>query len=471
MPATATKRKSQELFDRAKTRSAEAKRLLDEQTKKATDEKRSRSPEERKGVQDILDEVKTIQADAEEARAMEANDDWLDEPAGRRSGHDPAEPAERTDEERRHEQHETTRDERKTEEYRVMAFDAWMRRSSSNPIDLNERHEEACKALRFNPNSKTLVFKMPDTQRFEKAQRAYRSGGRHTAEERAMSTITGSTGGTLVIPESLVNALEVNMLAYGGPLQVAQVIRTETAEKMGWPTIDTTTIKGRRTGESAGPPTEVTPTTGKVYWGAHKYDANKVLVPYELFQNSAFDIVPIIGNLLGEAIGRIWADDLTFGTGVNQPQGIVTAAGSTSAPSATAIAWADLETLISSVDPAYRQGAVFMFHDAIRADLKKQVDGIGRPMWQDEPNGTEPASLKGYPWFINQSMDSTIASGKKTILFGRASQYKVRQVREIRIYRLLETRREYDEDVFLAFAQMDGRLLTAGTAPIKVLTH
>ena len=125
--------------------------------------------------------------------------------------------------------------------------------------------------------------------------------------------------------------------------------------------------------------------------------------------------------------------------------------------------------MIHSVDPAYRQGAAWMFHDNIMLHLRKLLDGIGRPLWADGPNGTLPPTLKGYPYFINQDMQSSVATGTKTVLFGQLSKYKIRQVNNVRFFRLTERYRDNDQDGFGAFIESDGNLLTAGTAPVKHL--
>lgn len=352
-------------------------------------------------------------------------------------------------------------------EQRAIALQAWFREQAG--MDLTEDHRRACESVGLNPRQKELSLRL--VRNYAAVQAAFRDGGLRGAESRALSAITAADGGAITSPESMVQQLEVNMLAYGGVLQAAQVIRTAGRERMRWPTVNDTSNKGRRLGESGVVTSTAQPTFAGVYWDSYKYTSDEILVPYELLVGTPFDLPSILGALMGERIGRKLADDFTTGTGANQPKGIVTAATTFAAASATAIAWDDLEKLINSVDPAYRTGAGFMFHDNTRKDLKLLKDGIGRPLWADGPNGTEPATLKGYPWFVNQSMDSTIAAAKKTVLFGQLSKYKVREVDSVRIYRLTERHRENDQDAFLAFLEADGNLLDAGTAPVKVLLH
>lgn len=362
-----------------------------------------------------------------------------------------------------------TRTTRGTAEQRAIAMQAWFRHQVG--ADLTEEHRTACEATGLRPDRRELVIELHDQDRFGRMQRAYRDGPLAGAESRALSAVTVADGGAITSPESMVNALEVNLLAFGGVLQSSEIMRTAGRERLRWPTVNDTSNKGRRIGESAAVTSTAQPTFAKLFWDAYKYTSDEILVPFELLAGTPFDLPGVLGRMLGERIGRKLADDFTTGTGAEQPRGIVTAATTFSAAGATSIAWDDLEGLESSVDPAYRVGAAYMMHDTIRKQLRLLKDGVGRPLWADGPNAGQPATLRGYPFFINQSMASAAASGAKTILFGQLSRYKVREVGAIRIYRLQERFRENDQDAFLAFLEADGNLVDAGTAPVKVLTH
>jgi HK97 family phage major capsid protein len=362
----------------------------------------------------------------------------------------------------------------------TLAIQAWFRCNSTREFGLTERHRKACEAVGLNPAAKELTIRLlPDAQ-LANIQDALRASNPANARQRALkaidyraalSSVSATDGGAIMAPETMMGNIEVNMLAFGGILQAAEIMRTSGREPIRWPTANDTSNKGRRLGESQPVTTTTQPTFGAVVWNLYKYTSDGLLVPYELLSGTPYNLPGVLGGMMGERIGRKGCDDFTTGSGANQPKGAITCAGTQAAASATAIAWDDLETLIGAVDPAYRIGASFMFHDNTRQALKKLKDGNGRPLWADSPNGSEPSELKGYPWFINQSMDSTIASGKKTVSFGQHTKYQVRQFETIRIYRLVERQRENDQDEFLAFAEMDGNMLDAGTVPVKVLLH
>ncbi len=364
-----------------------------------------------------------------------------------------------------------------TEEHRALAMQAWCRVQMDE--DVTDEQRAACKLLRFNPGAKKLSVPLLRTEGHKKLVRQMRSvhpsravEACETVECRNLSATTLASGAALIPPETLIRALEVNMLYYGGMMQVAETIRTSSGERMSWPTADDTTNVGVQLGENTTIGSSVDPSFTKVFWDAYKFSSKPILVPYELLEDSAFNLVAVLGEMLGERLGRILNTKFTVGTGASTPKGIITAAATFAAGSATAIAFDDVLGLIHSVDPAYRTaGCGFMAHDQVVLAVRKLKDGFGRYLWEDNVQAGQPDRLKGYPFTINQDMDSTFTSGKKTLLFGRLNYYKVRTVNQIRMYRLQERYRDSDQDGFIAFIRCDGNLLTAGTSPVKVLLH
>ena len=376
-----------------------------------------------------------------------------------------------------------------TDEVRALAFQSWFLSRSSNAKArrlLTDKHRQACALVGFEPHEKELAFASYGTDQIRDLQSRYRSvhPTRRAAAVQdyraALSPQIGPQGAYLVPPETLSRELEINLLYYGGVREVAETIVTESGERMSWPTVDDTTNKGRRLGPSAqigtgGSPASTgasDPTFAKVYLDAYKYTSDAVLVPYELLQDSAFQLAKVLGQLLGIRLGRITNTEFTTGTGNSMPKGIVTCATSFSAASHTAIAFDDVLGLIHSVDPAYRQMKCgFMMHDQIVLALRKLKNGIGDYIWQSNQQVGQPDRLEGYEFTVNQDMSSTIAQGNTTLLFGALEHQKIRRVRDIRMYHLEERYRDYDQDAFLCFLREDSNMLTAGTPPVKALVQ
>src|SRR6185369_4703019 len=78
-------------------------------------------------------------------------------------------------------------------------------------------------------------------------------------------------------------------------------------------------------------------------------------------------------------------------------------------------------------------------------------------------------TLLGRRVVVNQDV-AAMTAGLKPILFGDFSKYKIRSVSEIRIRRFTELYGQTDEEGLVAFSREDGRLLNAGTNPVKYIT-
>lgn len=358
-----------------------------------------------------------------------------------------------------------------TEETRAVAFSAWCRQGYGMAITDDE--EEACRAVGLRLDRGHLDIPLFSNDNFRAVQRQFRTthpSCQHDIrpEQRTLSAYTPASGGYVTFPTELVNSLEINMLAFGGMLQSSEIMTTGHGNRIAWPTADDTSNTGVQLGESTSIGSSVDPSFAQVYLDAYKFSSKAILVPYELLEDSAFNLPGILGSMLGERLGRISNTKFTTGTGAATPKGITncTTLGVTTGV-ATTITADETLGLVHSIDPAYRVGAGWMMHDGVLLYLRKLKDGNSNYIWQNGMNAGAPDSLWSYPITINQDMQSTVATATKTVLFGQLSKYKIRRVNGVRLYRLQERYRDTDQDGFIAFLRQDGNMLTAGTAPIK----
>lgn len=364
-----------------------------------------------------------------------------------------------------------------SEEHRTVAMGAWMKHQLGE--DLSDDQVEAAKIAGLNLNRKSLKIESSSTDFINSASEVYRS--KHPSQIKRsdflnapLTTGTPSTGGNVTAPESMLRELEINMLAFSGIAQVADLMVTQSGEDFSWPTVDDTANTGEQVSENASVDNSGSggslPSFGKVTWGAHKLSSEAILVPYELLEDNVVNLPQVLGQLMGERIGRLRNERYTNGTGSGQATGLVTASAlGVTAASATVIDPDELIDLQHSVDPAYRMGAGFMMHDSIVKVVRKLKDSAGDYIWESGIAAGQPDSLLGSPLTINQSMDSTVATGNKTVLFGQFSKYKIRRVNGFRLYRLEEKYRDNDQDGFVLLVREDGNLLQSGTAPVKYL--
>lgn len=364
-----------------------------------------------------------------------------------------------------------------TEEQRNLAFRAWAKRQFG--MDLKRGERAACKALRFNPSQKVLRIGLGSDERRNDlkgrllAVHPTRRGDIMAAEQRAaLSAQIGTSGAYLAAPASLASSFELNLLAFGGVRQVSEEKTTQSGEDYVWPTVDDTGNQGEQLGENASVGTGVNPSFGRKVWHAYKFSSKPVLVPSEHLEDDQYNLAGDIGGMLGIRLGRITATKAATGSGSGTFEGIVTGAAlGVTAASATSFTADKIIDLIHSIDPAYRSmpGVGFLMHDAIIQYIRKLKDGEGRFIWQPGLDTGNPDKILGYKVNICQEMDSTVATTKKVMLFGELSKYKIRRVREMRLYRLEERYRDLDQDGFIAFIREDGKLLQAGTNPVKYL--
>lgn len=342
----------------------------------------------------------------------------------------------------------------------------WIRNSYG--IALNKKEQEAIRAVGFNVGAKYSDLQLFGTADFKSLLRARNP-------QNALQVGQPSKGGVLTT-STLVGTIEKAILDFSGMLQVADVFRTNTGEAIHFPVSNDTSNSGALLAELGANSTATDMTLGQFILYAHKFTSQELLVSQEMLEDSSdyFDIVSYIGEQLGERIGRALETKFTTGTGVNQPTGITLSAGTdTTAANATSIIYDDLIDLQHSVDPGYRQrpGVAWMMHDDVLKALRKLKDGNSLPIWESDMTLGAPDMILGKRVYVNQNMASSIATTAKTILYGDFNMYKVRQVRDIRLARLVERDRANDRDVFVSFLRADGGLLNPGVNAVQVLTQ
>ena len=318
-------------------------------------------------------------------------------------------------------------------------------------------------------------------------------------------TYTQGVAGGYFVPAGFVYDVEI-ATKYFCPMADGSVIRileTATGNVLPYPTNNDTNeawyiigeaVQVSDQGQTSNYPTPGTVPSGQpgnlamgqVLFGAWKGTTGLVRVSLEILQDSAFDLEDFLKNAFAVRMGRGYEYYLTRGSGVNQPTGIVTAVvasgqGATIATGSStndgsvntgsnSIGTNDLISLEHAIDPTYRRGGKFMFHDQTLKTIKQLLDKYGRPLWVPGIAVNAPDTVLGYPYVVNQSM-SQIAAGATTVLFGSLNKFLMRKVRDLSVLRLDERFADYGEVAFIAFSRIDSNLLDAGVHPIAWLNQ
>ena len=149
----------------------------------------------------------------------------------------------------------------------AMALQGWFAMPHEDAATLvTDEHRAAAKACGINLNSREIRIQVGDTNQARAMQASVQFQSPAIArQQNVLQTVTGASGGFL-IGESFVNNLELAMSAFGGVLQVAEIIRTPTANPMRWPTGDDTSNTGEQVSESKDVDGSVDPTFAQQVW-------------------------------------------------------------------------------------------------------------------------------------------------------------------------------------------------------------
>jgi HK97 family phage major capsid protein len=281
-------------------------------------------------------------------------------------------------------------------------------------------------------------------------------------EQRAQGIATSSAGGYFV-PQGFRAVVTETMKAYGGLLNVANVITTDTGNPLPWPGVDDTGNVGAILAENTQVANQDITITQNTL-NAYTYTSKQVLVSLQLLQDSAFDLNTYVPRELGIRIGRAVAAHLVTGTGSSQPTGLFNAppAGQTSTGQTgqtTSITYNDLINVIHKVDPAYRAAGdlKWLMADSTLAAIRKLVDSQGHPLWQPSLMAGVPDNLLGYPVVVDNGV-ATMAANAYSVAFGDFTRgMLVRQVLGVQMLRLEERYADFLQVGFIGFNRLDAK--------------
>ena len=344
-------------------------------------------------------------------------------------------------------------------------------RSMKEQIDVIERQADMKKELAsIEGEKRQSKSKETSSSAFKKYLR--HGIGALNSEERSMIQTrgtsvqiagTGSLGGFLV-PQDFSDELDVATAFTGEVERVAKKLNTAGGGLLDYPAVDDTGTDAVKTDESAGL-TVADMTFVNKQLSAYNY-SSLVKVSAQLLQDSAFDLNSFLVEAMGERIARATNAAFTTGDGTGDPQGIVIGAGTGPAAAlANAIAADDVLNLIYSIDASYRKKDTFglMAHDNVISAIR--ATGIGSandfPIFIPGMAAGEPDRVFGVPIYVNNDMESSIATTNKVLLAADFSKYVVRNAGGVQMVRLDERFADNLEVGFVAYKRADGIVLNS----------
>lgn len=251
---------------------------------------------------------------------------------------------------------------------------------------------------------------------------------------------------------------------------------------------------------TTGRDTVTTPSLAKpvVAWGTtgvavsdQQIAAGRERIPVNFVQALAL----IDNDTLDDADANIWAqlnaafsdalseaEDTAFatGSGVGQPQGVMTNAAVLARYVASGVAAAltdnnnngvdKLIQAVYSVKKTYRRNGVFAMNSATERVVRQIKDSNGQYLWQPPVAAGAPATLLGYR-VINPEGMADIAANSYPIVFGDFGRYWIRDRGGVSVQRLNERYAEYNQTGFKIRKRTAGQCVMAEAfTPIKIST-
>lgn len=323
----------------------------------------------------------------------------------------------------------------------------------------------------------------PADDQMNRAFDGYLRGGRPEYLTRAQGEGTSSAGGFLV-PEGFRAVIIDKMKAFGGIQGAADSISTATGQPLPWITNDDTGNVGAITAENANLSGGADLVFGTKTLGAYTYTSQgtggaALKVPYELLQDSAFDLQGYIGGKLATRIQRKLATDFATGSGSGEPLGLINSTNGLSQSAAlssnTAPTYADFLAIVHALDPAYRDGAKWVFNDTFLKAIRGVVDTTGRPLLWNTGNDLTmdlkgQQTLLGFPVVIDQACPTPSVSNTYGFFGDVAKAFIVRSVKDVSLVVLNEKYAENRQVGYMAWARFDSAVQDT-SAGITLLAH
>ncbi|HEY3429906.1 MAG TPA: phage major capsid protein [Cyclobacteriaceae bacterium] len=291
---------------------------------------------------------------------------------------------------------------------------------------------------------------------------------------RAQSTTT--TAGGYTIPEGFAGRIVESMVLVSQLLSWCNIIRTDSGNLIPFPTND----DNSNTGELIGENQDLSSSSADLVFGvknltAYKMSSKMVKVSNELAQDNGVDLIGYLAKRLGIRLGKISNSYYTTGTGSSQPTGYLAASGGATrgkvTSSTSTFTLAELAEFQDSIDPAYRLSPkkAFAMHSNILAEIKGLALASDKPgsVWAPSYRDGDPDRILGAPYFFNQAMSSTSATGDKIIAYGDWSKFNVRIVNGADMLVLRERYAELGQVAYCSIQRTDSFL--EDTAAVKYM--
>lgn len=321
-----------------------------------------------------------------------------------------------------------------------------------------ERSLQKRSAGRINPEGGDA-----DHRASEKYAKAYRNWVRTGVQHRDLS-MTTTAGGYLVTPTKLSKDLVIalnNMVFLRG---LADIETLTEAASLGVPQITTDISDADWTSEV---PSSLTADTALVTARRDltpQFLCKLALISHKLLQFSG-RAEQVVNERLGYKFGVAEEKAFLTGDGSGKPLGVFYASASgiptsrdVACASQTTFTADELINLSMSIPQQYTKSKSFgwiMHRDSVKI-ARKLKDGEGRYVWQIGIGLDRPDTLLGYPLYQSEYAPNTFTTGLYVAALGDFRYYKIVDVANMEVQRLVERYADTNQVGFLGRRYVDG---------------
>lgn len=313
-----------------------------------------------------------------------------------------------------------------------------------------------------------------DVRVFEKFMRSGVKGltaDEHKVLEKRVQNVGTTTAGGFTVPEGFAGYITEVMATVSELMNWANIINTSTGNDIPFPINDDNSNTGELIAESGDFSSSSADLVFSSYtMKAYKMSSKLIKVSEELLQDNGVNLVEYMANRLGIRVGKISNSYYTTGTGSSQPKGFLQTRGAVSTSTST-FTLAELASFQDSIDPAYRSGSkvAWSMHSNLLSEIKQLslASTAYGSVWSPSFRDGEPERILGKPYFLNQAMSSTSATGDKIFAYGDWSKFNIRMINGFELRRLTERYAELGQVAFFGVSRTDSALLD--TTAIKYM--
>lgn len=275
---------------------------------------------------------------------------------------------------------------------------------------------------------------------------------------------TSDAAGGYAIPTGFQAEIMKTMTEISQIRNFARVITTKTGNTMDWPGVNDTAQSGSIHTEATANAILTVPFTTRTL-SSYTYTSDIVKLSIELLQDSAIPLEALMGELLGDRLGRATNLAYTTGNGSTAPQGCVTGATEASyvasgAGSVTVTTFINAKHSVNNYHRNSKKFAFMMNDDTLRrAKLLTIASGDDRPLWQASRAVGEPSTIDGTPYIINHDMPSVGTNTNKWLLVGDFNKFVIRDVQGMNLFRFNELYMDGLAIGFQAWLRTDSKVI------------